>query len=188
MKFRKFASALALALAGVTFGAAATSIVQADTISPPGNPALYRYQERSNWTAQACGYAVTGWIHEIQQYTLTPTGQLNFHYIANGQATGVDADGNRIDLKLNNKELDHILQTTVPDLDPYLPVSQGGDGRGLQGWVEDNWDVVVEINAQFNERTVKPGNGGKTLQNHWVFQVNHNGTTVDSVKFTGSCG
>ena len=178
MKFRKFASALALT--GVAFGVAATSIVQADPISPPGNPALYRYQERSNWTAQACGYAVTGWIHEIQQYTLTPTGQLNFHYIANGQATGVDADGNRIDLKLNNKELDHILQDQVPALDWSSPTP-------LQDWVEDNMDVIVEINAQFNERTVKPGRGGKVLQNHWVFQVNHNGTTVDSVKFTGTC-
>jgi hypothetical protein len=47
-------------------------------------------------------------------------------------------------------------------------------------------DVIVEINAQYNQRTVKPGNGGKTLQNHWVFQVNHNhhGRLRE---FTGGC-
>jgi hypothetical protein len=177
MKLRKFVSAVAIA--GIAFGVAATSLAQADPvfISPPGNPALYRTQQRVNWTANVCGVEYTGWIHEIQQYTLTPTGQLNFHYIANGEARS--ADGNH--LKLNNKELDHILQTTVPDLDvaPY--------NGSLQDWVEDNMNVIVEINAQFNERTVKPGKGGKTLQNHWVFQVNHNGTTVDSVTVTGSC-
>lgn len=167
MKLSKIVSAVAMA--GMAFGLAATSLAQA------GGATTYKLAQRVTWTETVCGVTYTGWIHEIQQYTLTPTGQLNFHYIANGEAR--DAAGNQ--LKLNNKELDHILQTSVPDLAPY--------GGSLQGWVEANMDVIVEINAQYNQRTVKPGNGGKTLQNHWVFQVNHNGTTVDSVKFTGSC-
>ncbi len=167
MKIRKLASAVAIAV--VAFGVAATSFTQA------AGAVTYKMAHRVDWTANVCGVEYNGWIHEIQQYTLAPTGQLNFHYIANGEAR--DAAGNH--LKLNNKELDHILQTSVPDLGPY--------GGSLQGWVEDNMDVIVEINAQFNERTVKPGKGGKTLQNHWVFQVNHNGTTVDSVKFVGTC-
>ncbi len=175
MKFRKITSAVAMA--GVAFGVAATSFAQAGATT-------YKMAQTVTWTETVCGVTYTGWIHEIQQYTLTPTGQLNFHYIANGEARG--ADGNQ--LKLNNKELDHILLTSEPNLYPYRPESEGGTGTGLQGWVEDNMDVIVEINAQYNQRTVKPGNGGKTLQNHWVFQVNHNGTTVDSVKFTGSCG
>ncbi|TAK75118.1 MAG: hypothetical protein EPO16_09520 [Dehalococcoidia bacterium] len=165
MKFRGIASAVAAA--GVVFGLAATSFAQAGAVT-------YKTAQTVTWTANVCGVDYTGWIHEVQQYTLASTGQLNFHYIANGEARG--ADGTQ--LKLNNKELDHILQPSVPDLGPY---------GGLQGWVEDNMDVIVEINAQYNQRIVKPGNGGKTLQNHWVFQVNHNGTTVDSVTFTGSC-
>jgi hypothetical protein len=39
-------------------------------------------------TIDACGTTFTGWLHEQQQYTLTPKGQLNFHYIANGQLDG----------------------------------------------------------------------------------------------------
>jgi len=170
MNLRKFGSAAAIA--AVAFGLAASSFAQAGTVR-------YHMEQRVNWTTVACGYTVSGWLHEQQQYTLTPTGQLNFHYIANGQASGVDGSGNRVELKLNNKELDHILQTTPPNLAPY--------GGSLQGWVADNADVIVEINAQFNERTVKPGNGGRVLKNHWVFQVNHNGTTVDSVQFVGTC-
>jgi hypothetical protein len=166
---------VAVAAAVVMLGVAATSMAQAAPPASKGGAVTYKMAQTVNWTETVCGVTYTGWIHEIQQYTLTPTGQLNFHYIANGEARG--ADGNH--LKLNNKELDHILQTTVPNLAPY--------GGSLQGWVADNMDVIVEINAQYNQRTVKPGSGGKTLQNHWVFQVNHNGTTVDSVKFTGGC-
>jgi hypothetical protein len=174
MNLRKLASAVALA--AVAFGIAATSLAQADPIAPPGNERIYRYQERVNWTAKVCGVQYTGWIHEIQQYTLTPTGQLNFHYIANGQARGSDGSF----LQLNNKELDHILQPTIPDLDWDL-------AHPLQAWVAANMGAVVEINAQFNLRVVKPGNGGKTHQNHWVFQVNRNGITIDEVKLVGTC-
>lgn len=47
-------------------------------------------------------------------------------------------------------------------------------------------NIIVEINAQYNERWTGQAKG-RTLQNHWVFQVNHNGTTVDSVTFVGGC-
>lgn len=162
-------------MTGIAFGLAATSFAQAGGATTSKPAQTIKLAQTITWTEEVCDVTYTGWIHEIQQYTLTPTGQLNFHYIANGEAR--DADGNQ--LKLNNKEIDHILQTQVPDLAPY-------DGS-LQAWVDANMDVIVEINAQYNQRIVKPGNGGKTLQNHWVFQVNHNGTTVDSVKFIGSC-
>lgn len=170
MRMQKIAAAAAAAV--VAFGLAATSMAQAAATT-------WSINTTTPWNWGACGYTVTGTIHERHQFTLTPTGQLNFHYIATGKATGVDAQGNRIELKLFNKELDHILQDTIPNLAPY--------NGSLQGWVAANFDTIVEINAQFNERTVKPGNGGKVLQNHWVFQVNKNGTTVDSVKFVGDC-
>lgn len=172
MKLKTVTAALTAAV--VMFGVAATSMAHA---APPASKGAvtYKMSQTVNWTETVCGVVYTGWLHEIQQYTLTPTGQLNFHYIANGQARGTDGSH----LKLNNKEIDHIMQAEVPDLGPY--------GGSLQGWVEDNMNVIVEINAQYNQRIVKPGNGGKTLHNHWVFQVNHNGTTVDSVRFTGGC-
>ena len=182
MKFKSVTAAVAAAV--VMLGVAATSMAQAsppsgggDGFKAAGNG--YKMAQTITWTENVCGVIYTGWLHEVQQYTLTPTGQLNFHYIANGEARG--SDGTQ--LKLNNKELDHILQTTVPDLDNPLY------GGSLQKWVAANTNVIVEINAQYNQRVVKPGNGGKTLQNHWVFQVNHNGTTVDSVKWVdrGTC-
>ena len=164
--------ALALALVGALLPfQTATTTAAAGTVT-------YRMQQTVPFNPNVCGVQYTGWIHEIQQYTLTPTGQLNFHYIANGQADGVDANGKAVQIHLNNKELDHIIATTPPNLAPY--------GGSLQGWVAANFDTIVEINAQYNERWTGQAKG-RTLDNHWVFQVNHNGTTVDSITFVGGC-
>ncbi len=143
-----------------------------------GSATTYHLAQRVNWTADVCGTIFTGWLHEQQQYTLTPAGQLNFHYIANGQAEGVSPSGSRIRLILNNREVDHIFDTIVPDLGPY--------GGSLQGWVQDNARIIVQISASFNERQIVQGDG-IGLINHWVFAVNHTGTQVDSVRFVGSC-
>ena len=90
----------------------------------------------------------------------------------------MNANGQAVQIHLNNKELDHIIATTPPNLAPY--------GGSLHGWVAANFSIVIEINAQYNERWTGQGQG-RTLDNHWVFQVNQNGTTVDSIKFVGGC-
>ena len=167
---RRVALALALLAALLPFQTAMTASA-AGTVK-------YHMEQRIPLNINVCGIQYSGWLHEQQQYTLTPTGQLNFHYIANGQLDGVDANGKAVQIHLNNKELDHIIATTPPDLGPY--------GGSLQGWVAANFDIVVEINAQYNERWTGQAKG-RTLQNHWVFQVNHNGTTVDQITFVGGC-
>lgn len=138
----------------------------------------YKTNENNNIPVNVCGTVLTMSLHEIQQYTLNPNGQLNFHYIANGEITGNAPDGKKIRVNFNNKEVDHIFATTPPDLGPY--------GGSLQGWVAANAHEIVEINAQYNERWIVKGTG-RVLDNHWVFEVNHTGTQVDTVKFTGGC-
>lgn len=163
---RLYVTAFALAL--FAFVVAPASPVSAKTTN-------YHVKQTVPWNFTACGITFSGWIHEQQQYTLTPTGQLNFHYIANGQAEGVDANGNKASLKINNKEVDHVLS-------PFIPMSPESPDVNLQTWVENNVDITVEINAQFNMRAVGKGNG-RLLQNQWIFEANHNGTQVDSIKW-----
>lgn len=130
-----------------------------------------------------CGVPVVGRIHEQQQYTLNPNGLLSFHYIANGKAEG-SADGREVKLLINNMEIDHIYADAPPD----LGWGDGIDGNeiSLQQWVEENFDIIVEVFAQYNERWIEQGKG-KVLQNHAKFHVNMNGVQQDTIRFTIDC-
>src|SRR5438874_2702555 len=126
----------------------------------------------TTWAISECGVAFTGSLHVQTQLTLTPNGRLMFHYIANGEGKGVDALGRTLNVSLENKEVDHVLSPTPPNL---------GSGT-LADWVAANMDIVVEINANFHE--VVSGQGKERLWNHAIFEANHNGTQVTKATFT----
>ena len=86
--FRRVALAMAILAALLPFQSALTASA-AGTVK-------YHMEQRVPVNVNVCGIQYSGWLHEQQQYTLTPTGQLNFHYIANGQLDGVDASGREI--------------------------------------------------------------------------------------------
>ena len=114
----------------------------------------YHLDQTVSWTADGCGFTFSGLLHEQQESSLNPNGQLDFHYIANGHGDGVNGSGETASVELNNKGLDHIISA----------ISE------------------VEINRQFNVRIVGQGQG-RLLENHWVFESNETGLQVDSVTF-----
>ncbi len=138
----------------------------------------------------SCGnLSFNGSMHYNQQFTYTPNGQLNFHFVSNTGGTAT-LNGKTYTWLNNSHEIDHLdIRGTAglkgfnadgtPNLAPY-------NGQ-LTQWLADpnNFSHMDQISLLFNDRLVLPGTG-KQLQNQTVISANENGLNAFQFRFVSA--